>query len=187
MLFQAAIRDMSWWCSSRSLRQAFVPSSDERSTAATFVAAGASSSGRSACAGRCMSCCGANGRAAAGRCASIRRKFEKLFGLASRGPACASTSSRMWARTCTCWSAPGDATLFNGFCEPLRGSSLGPSPGREGAGPCGAGPFWSALAWSRVVAWGRDYWGVRHYVFRNRIEATDGPAIRRALEHGPAP
>jgi REP element-mobilizing transposase RayT len=50
-----------------------------------------------------------------------------------------------------------------------------------------AGPFWSALAWSRVVAWGRDYWGVRHYVFRNRIEATDGPAIRHALEHGPAP
>jgi len=28
---------------------------------------------------------------------------------------------------------------------------------------------------------------VRHYIFRNRIEATDGPAIRRALEHGPAP
>ena len=53
--------------------------------------------------------------------------------------------------------------------------------------PLGSGPFWSALAWSRVVAWGRDYWGVRHYVFRNRIEAADGPAIRRALEHGPAP
>ena len=53
--------------------------------------------------------------------------------------------------------------------------------------PLRGGPFWSALAWSRVVAWGRDYWGVRHYVFRNRIEATDGPAIRRALEHGPAP
>jgi len=53
--------------------------------------------------------------------------------------------------------------------------------------PLRGGPFWSALAWSRVVAWGRDYWGVRHYIFRNRIEATDGPAIRHALEHGPAP
>jgi len=53
--------------------------------------------------------------------------------------------------------------------------------------PLRAGPFWSALAWSRVVAWGRDFWGVRHYVFRNRIEATDGPGIRYALEHGPAP
>jgi len=40
---------------------------------------------------------------------------------------------------------------------------------------------------ARVVAWGRDYWGVRHYILRNRIEATDGPAIRRAREHGPAP
>jgi ATP sulfurylase len=39
-------------------------------------------------------------------------------------------------------------------------------------------------AWSRVVAWGRDYQGMRSYVFRNRIEATDGPAIRHALEHG---
>jgi len=53
--------------------------------------------------------------------------------------------------------------------------------------PLRGGPFWSRLAWSRVVAWGRDFWGVRHYVFRNRIEATDGPAIRRALEQGPAP
>jgi REP element-mobilizing transposase RayT len=53
--------------------------------------------------------------------------------------------------------------------------------------PLRDGSFWSALAWSRVVAWGRDYWGVRHYIFLNRIEGTDGPAIRRALEHGPAP
>jgi len=53
--------------------------------------------------------------------------------------------------------------------------------------PLRGGPFWSALAWSRVVAWGRDYYGVRHYIFRNRIEATDGRAIRQALEHGPAP
>jgi REP element-mobilizing transposase RayT len=53
--------------------------------------------------------------------------------------------------------------------------------------PLRGGPFWSALAWSRVVAWGRDYYGVRHDIFRNRIEATDGRAIRQALEHGPAP
>ena len=53
--------------------------------------------------------------------------------------------------------------------------------------PLRGGTFWSALAWSRVVSWGRDCYGVRHYIFRNRIEATDGRAIRRALEHGPAP
>jgi hypothetical protein len=38
-----------------------------------------------------------------------------------------------------------------------------------------------------VVAWGRDYAGVRHYIFRNRIEADLGPGIRRAIENGPAP
>jgi REP element-mobilizing transposase RayT len=48
-----------------------------------------------------------------------------------------------------------------------------------------SGPFFSGLAWSRVVTWGRDYRRVRHYIFRNQIEATDGPAIRRALELGP--
>jgi REP element-mobilizing transposase RayT len=53
--------------------------------------------------------------------------------------------------------------------------------------PLRGGHFWSALAWSRIVTWGREYWTVRHYIFRNRIEATDGLAIRRALEHGPAP
>jgi REP element-mobilizing transposase RayT len=53
--------------------------------------------------------------------------------------------------------------------------------------PFSDGRFWSALAWSRVVTWGRDYHGVRHYILRNRIEADLGPDIRRAIEHGPAP
>src|SRR5215471_8372149 len=48
-----------------------------------------------------------------------------------------------------------------------------------------AGPFFSGLAWSRVVSWGRDYLGLRHYVFRNRIEGEEGPRIRQALERGP--
>jgi REP element-mobilizing transposase RayT len=49
-----------------------------------------------------------------------------------------------------------------------------------------AGPFFSGLAWSRVVAWGRDYLGVRHYVFRNEIEGNLGARVRRAIEEGPA-
>jgi REP element-mobilizing transposase RayT len=49
------------------------------------------------------------------------------------------------------------------------------------------GRFFSGLAWSRVVAWGRDYIGVRHYIFRNQIEGTEGPLVRRALETGPFP
>jgi hypothetical protein len=53
--------------------------------------------------------------------------------------------------------------------------------------PILGGAFWTTLAWSRVVQWGSDYFGVRHYIFRNRVEASDGKAIRRALEHGPAP
>jgi REP element-mobilizing transposase RayT len=47
------------------------------------------------------------------------------------------------------------------------------------------GRFFSSLAWSRVVSWGRDYLGVRHYIFRNEIEGAEGPRIRRALETGP--
>src|SRR5882672_5889273 len=47
------------------------------------------------------------------------------------------------------------------------------------------GRFFSGLAWSRVVAWGRDYLGVRHYVFRNQIEGALGARVRRALEEGP--
>jgi REP element-mobilizing transposase RayT len=48
-----------------------------------------------------------------------------------------------------------------------------------------SGRFFSGLAWSRVVAWGRDYLGVRHYVFRNQIEGSLGTGVRRALEQGP--
>src|SRR6185436_14595537 len=45
-----------------------------------------------------------------------------------------------------------------------------------------SGRFFTGLAWSRVVGWGRDYLGVRHYVFRNEIEGASGPRVRRALE-----
>ena len=76
---------------------------------------------------------------------------------------------------------------FQRFLRTFAGIVARVVTGARRGQPLRGGPFWSALAWSRVVAWGRDYWGVRHYVFRNRIEATDGPAIRRALEHGPAP
>jgi len=48
-----------------------------------------------------------------------------------------------------------------------------------------SGRFFSGLAWSRVVGWGRDYLGVRHYVFRNAIEGDLGKGIRRAFEKGP--
>jgi REP element-mobilizing transposase RayT len=48
-----------------------------------------------------------------------------------------------------------------------------------------SGRFFDAIAWSRVVGWGRDYLGVRHYVFRNAIEGTLGVHVRRALEDGP--
>jgi hypothetical protein len=50
---------------------------------------------------------------------------------------------------------------------------------------CPSGRFFSGLAWSRVVGWGRDYLGVRHYVFRNAIEGALGGRARRALEEGP--
>jgi hypothetical protein len=49
------------------------------------------------------------------------------------------------------------------------------------------GRFFDGLAWSRVVSWGRDYWGLRHYVFRNQIEGALGPRVRQAFERGPDP
>jgi len=73
---------------------------------------------------------------------------------------------------------------FQSFLRSFAGIVARVITGARRGQPLRGGPFWSALAWSRVVAWGRDYWGVRHYVFRNRIEATDGLAIRRALEQG---
>jgi hypothetical protein len=50
---------------------------------------------------------------------------------------------------------------------------------------CRCGRFFDGLAWSRVVNWGRDDWGLRHYVFRNQIEGDLGPRIRQAFERGP--
>jgi hypothetical protein len=43
------------------------------------------------------------------------------------------------------------------------------------------GRFWSCVAWSRMVAWGRDYVGVRHYIVRNEIEGAEGALVRAAL------
>ncbi len=48
-----------------------------------------------------------------------------------------------------------------------------------------SGRFFCGIAWSRVVGWGRDYLGVRHYVFRNEIEGAHGVHVRRAIEEGP--
>ena len=74
---------------------------------------------------------------------------------------------------------------FQAFLRAFAGMVAQKVTGARRGHPVGGGPFWSALAWSRVVAWGRDYWGVRHYIFRNQIEATDGIGVRRAIEHGP--
>jgi REP element-mobilizing transposase RayT len=76
---------------------------------------------------------------------------------------------------------------FQAFLRSFAGIVARAVTGARKGRPLRGGPFWSALAWSRVVTWGRDYWRVRHYIFRNRIEATDGVAIRRALEQGPGP
>ena len=72
---------------------------------------------------------------------------------------------------------------FQGFLRSFAGlvarRIMGATRGRP------RGRFFDGLAWSRVVSWGRDYWGLRHYVFRNQIEGAEGPHIRQALERGP--
>jgi len=71
---------------------------------------------------------------------------------------------------------------FQAFLRAFAGMVAQRVTGARRGRPVGGGPFWSALAWSRIVSWGRDYWGVRHYIFRNQIEATDGVVVRRAME-----
>jgi REP element-mobilizing transposase RayT len=72
---------------------------------------------------------------------------------------------------------------FQGFLRSFTGivarRITGAERGRQ------RGRFFDGLAWSRVVSWGRDYWGLRHYVFRNQIEGDLGPGIREAFERGP--
>jgi REP element-mobilizing transposase RayT len=75
---------------------------------------------------------------------------------------------------------------FQAFLRSFAGIVARRVTGAKRGRPIGGGPFWTGLAWSRIVSWGRDYWGVRGYIFRNRIEATGGAAVRRAFEQGPS-
>jgi len=43
------------------------------------------------------------------------------------------------------------------------------------------GRFFDGLAWSRVVSWGRDYWGLRHYVFSQSDRGRSGTAHSASL------
>jgi hypothetical protein len=72
---------------------------------------------------------------------------------------------------------------FQGFLRSFAGIVARRVTGARRTRPVGR--FFTGLAWSRVVSWGRDYFGVRHYVFRNQIEGELGSGVRRALEQGP--
>jgi REP element-mobilizing transposase RayT len=76
---------------------------------------------------------------------------------------------------------------FQSFLRSFSGIVARIVTGARRGRPVPDGPFWSALAWSRIVTWGRQYRTVRHYIFLNRIEAAHGTAIRFAFEHGPGP
>jgi REP element-mobilizing transposase RayT len=76
---------------------------------------------------------------------------------------------------------------FQAFLRSFAGRVARAVTGAKRGKPLHGGRFWNGLAWSRVVAWGRDCANVRHYIFLNQIEATFGPGIRRAIACGPAP
>jgi REP element-mobilizing transposase RayT len=76
---------------------------------------------------------------------------------------------------------------FQSFLRSFSGIVARIVTGARRGRPLSGGRFWSGLAWSRIVTWGREYWTVRHYIFRNQIEATAGPGVRRAFEQGPPP
>src|SRR5258706_9838249 len=56
---------------------------------------------------------------------------------------------------------------FQGFLRSFAGIVARRGTGAKRGRP--SGPFFSGIAWSRIVAWGRDYLGARHYLFRNDI------------------
>jgi REP element-mobilizing transposase RayT len=72
---------------------------------------------------------------------------------------------------------------FQAFLRSFAGIVARRVTGARRGRPCGR--FFSGIAWSRVVGWGRDYLGVRHYIFRNELEGALGAHVRRALEEGP--
>jgi hypothetical protein len=74
---------------------------------------------------------------------------------------------------------------FRAFLRSFAGIVARKVTGASRGRPLPGGRFWRGLAWSRIVNWGRDYWGIRNYIFRNLIEATAGAAVRHALEQGP--
>jgi REP element-mobilizing transposase RayT len=75
---------------------------------------------------------------------------------------------------------------FQAFLRSFAGIVARKVTGASRGRPLPGGRFWRGLAWSRIVNWGRDYWGIRNYIFRNLIEATAGAAVRHALEQGPS-
>jgi REP element-mobilizing transposase RayT len=73
---------------------------------------------------------------------------------------------------------------FQAFLRTFAGIVARKVTGARKGKPLEGGHFWSQLAWSRIVAWGRDYLGARHYIERNSIEGSLGSSTRRALERG---
>jgi len=72
--------------------------------------------------------------------------------------------------------------VFQAFLRSFAGMVALAVTGARRGRPVGGGRFWSALAWSRVVAWGHDYRGVQDYIYRNRVEGIHGRSMRFVLE-----
>src|SRR5262249_50270161 len=51
---------------------------------------------------------------------------------------------------------------FQAFLRSFAGIVARTVTGARRGRPVRGGSFWTGLAWSRVVFWGRDYWGVRN-------------------------
>jgi REP element-mobilizing transposase RayT len=71
---------------------------------------------------------------------------------------------------------------FQSFLRSFAGLVARAVTGARRRRPLGEGRFWGALAWSRILTWGREYRSAREYIFRNRIEGALGSSARRALE-----
>jgi Transposase IS200 like len=91
------------------------------------------------------------------------RRMASRFGIRVYEYANASTHIHMLVRAKCRLALHGFLRAFAGLAARIV---TGAGKGRP------VGKFWDWLAYSRVVAWGRDFLGVRGYVLKNELETV---------------
>jgi hypothetical protein len=103
------------------------------------------------------------------------RRFAKRYGIRVYGFANAGNHLHLVVRTYSRLALQDFLRTFAGVtARRLTGARKGRPVGR----------FWDLLAYSRIVAWGRDYLGVRAYIAINETEGAGLIPPRRRASRG---